>query len=407
MRASICVVLVTACAVDTAITSDELTTSEVWPQLGFGPAHTGANPDEAVLGAGNVGGLRVAWSATTGLRPGGVVVASGRAYVGSENNTLYAFDATTGRRVWRAFAGHDIAGTPGAAYGRVYFVSNDGFLYAVTSSTGVVAWKASVRPYPTAPVDSRRVSPTLYGGIAYVAVGSRLFAFAAGGCGAPTCGPVWYADVPLVLGSWQTPPVIGKGNVYAVGGTPGTSEAIDLYAFSLAGCTASPCAPVWRRTLGSELGGYVLPLGLVYSGGRVYLATNVAMFSVYADSGVPRWHRNGAGTGAPAVTGNIVYVPTADGLFALDEYAGGATLWRSPAAAGAAWPPAVANGIVYTGLGDAGRLTAFATFCASGGASCEPVWGDTVDGTRQQPAVVGGMVLVGNELSATLRALSL
>ncbi|HEU0031420.1 MAG TPA: PQQ-binding-like beta-propeller repeat protein [Kofleriaceae bacterium] len=407
MRTSWLALLLAACAAETSVSTDELTRSDAWPQLGFGPAHTSANPNETLLDVTNVAGLQLAWASTTGLRPGGVSVASGRAYVGSENNTLYAFDAVTGRRVWRAFAGNDIFDTPAAAYGHVYVISNDGWLYAAASRTGVVEWKADVHPYATAPIDTARFSPTVYNGMIYVAIGSRLFAFSASGCGAATCQPAWYADLPIIVGSWQTAPAIGKGNVYVVGATPGNGSAIDLYAFSLAGCASSPCTPAWVTTLPADYPTYVVPYGLVYHGGRIYLATNAALYSTYADTGVRRWHRNLPCLGAPAITGGVVYQPTSDGLVALEEANVGRTIWQSPPAAGPAFTAAVANGVVYSSLGTDQRLSAFAVGCGSAGATCEPIWADDVGGSKQPPVIVGGMVFVGNDTTHELRALSL
>jgi hypothetical protein len=59
--------------------------------------------------------------------------------------------------------------------------------------------------------------------------------------------------------------------------------------------------------------------------------------------------------------------------------------------------PAVANGLVYVGSHD-DKLYAFAVGCASGGATCTPIWmATTGDWINSSPAVANGVVYVGSE----------
>ena len=58
--------------------------------------------------------------------------------------------------------------------------------------------------------------------------------------------------------------------------------------------------------------------------------------------------------------------------------------------------PAVANGVVYVGSLDH-KLYAYAVGCASGGATCTPLWTATTgDMVVSSPAVANGVVYVGS-----------
>jgi outer membrane protein assembly factor BamB len=69
-------------------------------------------------------------ASTTGSIDSSPAVANGVVYVGSGDTKLYAFDATTGTRLWSAATGGPIASSPAVANGTVYVGSDDGRVYA-------------------------------------------------------------------------------------------------------------------------------------------------------------------------------------------------------------------------------------------------------------------------------------
>lgn len=87
--------LATQAAILTTITTGPVASAADWPEFRFGPTHSGLNPAETVISAGNAGSLATAWTAPAG---GGVysspAVAGGTAYLGSDDGKLYAFDAS-------------------------------------------------------------------------------------------------------------------------------------------------------------------------------------------------------------------------------------------------------------------------------------------------------------------------
>jgi eukaryotic-like serine/threonine-protein kinase len=58
------------------------------------------------------------------------VVANGVVYVGSEDHSLYALDAQSGKLLWSYKTGNYILTSPAVVNGVVYIGSGDGRLYA-------------------------------------------------------------------------------------------------------------------------------------------------------------------------------------------------------------------------------------------------------------------------------------
>jgi enterochelin esterase-like enzyme/outer membrane protein assembly factor BamB len=138
--------------------------SRDWPGL-RGPSHdaTGSGLFEGVAAPG----LAVAWTAQAGSGYSGVAVVDGRAFTGfaaGSDDVVAAFDAATGRELWRAplgpsHAGHDGShsgpiATPAADARRVYALGPRGRLVALDARTGAVLWsqdlasaKDAVVPY--------------------------------------------------------------------------------------------------------------------------------------------------------------------------------------------------------------------------------------------------------------------
>jgi polyvinyl alcohol dehydrogenase (cytochrome) len=103
-------------------------------------------------------------------------VAGGRMFVGSQNGTVYSFNAKTGCVVWTFSAEGGVrtsltigrrASGP-AAYG-AYFSDQKGYAYALDASTGGVLWKRLVENHPLIRLTA---SPVLHNGLLYVGTSS-------------------------------------------------------------------------------------------------------------------------------------------------------------------------------------------------------------------------------------------
>ncbi len=82
------------------------------------------------------------WTATTGgTMESSPAVAYGQVFIGSDDHTIYAFDADTGALDWRFQTGDIIQLTsPAVANGVVYCGSSDRNIYALDASTGAELW---------------------------------------------------------------------------------------------------------------------------------------------------------------------------------------------------------------------------------------------------------------------------
>ena len=102
-----------------------------WSEFRRGPTHNGYNAVENVLSPATVPGLSLHWSEATGNQiNSSPAVGNGVVYVGSFDNNLYAFKASSGALLWSAATGKVIYSSPAVTNGMVYIGSYDNSLYA-------------------------------------------------------------------------------------------------------------------------------------------------------------------------------------------------------------------------------------------------------------------------------------
>ena len=68
------------------------------------------------------------------------LVSNGIVYVGSNDNKLYALNATNGAVIWNFTTGGYVISSPSISNGIVYFGSYDHKVYAVDAQTGTEKW---------------------------------------------------------------------------------------------------------------------------------------------------------------------------------------------------------------------------------------------------------------------------
>ncbi|HNS83537.1 MAG TPA: PQQ-binding-like beta-propeller repeat protein, partial [Methanolinea sp.] len=91
-------------------------------------------------------------------------VVDGVVYIGSDDHSLYAFNAVTGDLIWSYMAGREIRSSPAVADGVVYFGSDDYNIYALDAGTGDLIWNFITEQVA-------RSSPVVADGVVYVAEG--------------------------------------------------------------------------------------------------------------------------------------------------------------------------------------------------------------------------------------------
>ena len=369
----------------------------VWPTYGRDFARTGVAA--GVAAAGGSGSLRVSWRANLdGAVYGQPLLVGTLVIAATENDSLYALDASTGKVVWRTHVGTPvpladlpcgdidplgITGTPvyDAANGLVYAVAEtSGYhhvLVGVSAASGAVEVRRDIPAPDGQPrYDQQRPGLAIEDGRVYVAFGGLY----------GDCGPYRGSVVGIPLGGtgsllsyvvptaregaiWGTAgPVIGPdGTLYVSVGNGSTSSTTfdgsdSVTALSPTLRQVGIFAPATWYTdsqhdldLGSTqpallASGMLLALG---KSGTAYLISAAHLGGVggqVAQASVcPAY-------GAAAVAGSTVYEPCERGGMAAISTAGNKihVLWRGPSSA---WgSPVVGGGAVWVTDWSAGTL---------------------------------------------------
>jgi outer membrane protein assembly factor BamB len=313
-----------------------------------------------------------------------------------------AVDATDGTVTWELEGGSGFVGTPAVVGNTVYAGSDDQYLYAVEATTGQVRWSfradGRIRATPVVDRDGTVYVGTSEGSLYAVdtADGRELWRTEIGGTiQSPTLsdGTLYLGrfDEPLFAvdtddGSilWQTTPdtdsrflpqspAAADGLVYA--GANG-----DLRAFDAADGTQQ-----WRVTADSQP---VVQSSPAVADGRVFLNFGSAVRAFDANSGEQLWSvQTGGSNRPPAVRDGVVYTTGENAAYALDA-ADGTQLWRTPTGRG---PSITAAADVVYVLGFDTPLTALDS------ESGEMLW-QSVDRTAETPpAVADDWLFVGAE----------
>jgi outer membrane protein assembly factor BamB len=287
----------------------------------------------------------LAWTFPTGgmVRSSPAVV-DGVVYVGSDDDNVYALNATTGRRLWYYPTGNLVESSPAVANGVVYVGNNAGTVYALRTSPTLSDTERKVWAYPTYyPV---RSGPVVVDNVVYFGSESgSVYAVNTSGVGRwsyatgnwvvsnPTLtvvdGVVYFGNhsgflyaldagkgtllrqyqvvTDAVMRRADARPAVANGVVYI--GTDG-----GLYALKPSGATFSP---FWHNPKDvTVVSGPVVTDGVVYVG-----SSDDWVYALDATTGDVRWSfRTGNEIfSSPVVSGNIVYIGSEDGkLYALN-----------------------------------------------------------------------------------------
>jgi outer membrane protein assembly factor BamB len=358
---------------------------------------------------------RPAWNiAVDGEVYASPLIVAGHVIAATENNTVYSLDMFTGATVWQRHLGAPvdgstlpcgnirpvtgITGTPAAdvASGRVYVVAYlrtyHHVLFALSLTDGSVLWQQTIDPVGSDPrVQQLRGALAIGNGYVYVPFGGLL-----GDCGGyhgyvvgvPLGGgPARAYRVPSASGAsiWspQGATIAADGSVYVVTGnatsaasTYGYSDSVLQLSPDLASVRSYFAPSNWRALNASDtdlgsVGASILPGGLVVSIGKEGVAYVLRAGALGGVGGqlVSRKVCSGA-WGGTASSGSTVYVPCADGLFALNVSATSIDIaWftRAPRlsspiiAAGAIWAIEASTATLYALDPAQGRTVLFKT----------------------------------------------
>ena len=340
-----------------------------------------------VNGVGPGGAMALAFARTL---PGQIVtspaIADGIAYVGAVDGWIHAVDLARNVELWSADV--DVAWSSPSLVGDLVVVgTEDRDLAAIDRRTGMVAWRMPLDAFVAG-------SPAVAGDRLYVATSS-----ASSRAGSSTgIGTVVAIDAATHRVAWQedlpgpaTRSIAVAGSVLVVPTDVGIAVAFDaatgreLWRFGTPPFTDTPVIA----------GGKVLLAGLDPEGLRG------ALWAVDLRSGEEVWHHarhSGQTIVAPAVdaTSGIVFAGTLDGDVVALRLDDGVEVWRQPLGAEIGAPPTKAGDVVY--VATSGGLWALD---ASTGVVLRTV---PIDGVPSSPAIADGYLVAGTQ-SGTLYVL--
>jgi outer membrane protein assembly factor BamB len=260
------------------------------------------------------------------------IVAYGRVYLAQEFGRFFAFDAKTGKRLWRKKFGHCSASSPTAAKGVVYQAymqvfpcargnrNARGFVVAMDGKTGKELWR---RWFGAVESSLLYVKGVLYFG----SWDHHVYAISAGS--------------GKVIWRHATDDEVNTSGAYASGIVYFATDGGNLYALD-----ARTGRPRWLFDKGREYF-YATPT-IAY--GRVYIGnTDGTMYSFGATTGHLIWVQH-AGTyiySAAAVYRRTVYVGSYDGSLYTFDAATGRPRWKYESPAAIHGAPTIMDGVVY------------------------------------------------------------
>jgi outer membrane protein assembly factor BamB len=307
---------------------------------------------------------------------------------GTDDNTMYCFNAMDGEILWTYSPntdGYFVTG-PAVAYGNVYELNKDGNLYAINLATGHLAWKYQgpgtlLWPgYPTV-ADGKVYATTgqfaQYGG----AVGTSEFL-----CLNAYNGQVIW-KLPIEALAPRESVAVAYGHLYLIPGT--VTDAVD----AISGSEYNSFNEVWA------IGTPDIPTSDWPMWRADASHSSTAQFGPSNLSLAWQFTTNGSVISSPSVVNGIVYVGSQDkSIYALGAWSGN-LIWKFTTQDAQVSSPAVVNGKVYTG-GDDGYVYCLDAY--TGALS----WKTFVNGNlpytygsfvfKSSPAVSDGRVFIGS-----------
>jgi polyvinyl alcohol dehydrogenase (cytochrome) len=344
-----------------------------------------------------LGTLASAWKADLdGAVYGQPLVVGGTLFAATENDTVYALDADSGRVKWSAHVGEPVPGdqlpcgnikplgitstmvydpATGVVFALAETIGAHHLLYGLDAATGAVkVTRAAEAPKGDPVAHQQRAALTLLGGKVYIAYGGL-----AGDCAnyigsvvaVPTVGdgPVLSYAIPTTRegGIWTPggPPVHNGRLLYAVGngesdsGYDGSDSVIALNPDLTLADRFAPREWVDDNRRDLDLGSMtpVVVNGFVFADGKRGIGYTLRPDHLGGIGGQVADAPLCPAYGGPAVVGDVVYVPCDDGLRAVRVDGSGQLyqLWQAPVSAqgspvvggGAVWVVDWGSGVLY------------------------------------------------------------
>ena len=296
---------------------------------------------------------------TDDMRPsafgGGVSFDNDKIYGTDGAGNVFALDAGNGAQLWKVKPGGPLRGSPTVAFGNIFVMSQDNQLFALNATDGKLAWQESG-------------STTMAGvfGVAAPAAGNGtvVSGYTSGELVAYRYenGRSLWADALArtsistqvgALSDIDADPIIDNGQVFALGqgGRMAAYELVTgqrLWELNVAGISTPAIAGDWIFALTDD----ARMMAIARSTGKVRWLTQLARFENEKKKKNPIFWQG------PVLAGGNLWAVNSDGeIWTVSTGEGSASLYRELGES-ISLPPVVANGTLYV-LDDSGRITAF------------------------------------------------
>ena len=286
---------------------------------------------------------------------GGVSFEQGRIFGTDGAGNVYALDANTGAQQWKVRPGGPLRGSPTVAFGNIFVMSQDNQLFALNASDGSVAWQESG-------------STTMAGvfGVAAPAAGNgtvvtgytsgELIAYRYENGRSLWADALARTSISTQVGALSdidADPIIDNGQVFALGqgGRMAAYELVTgqrLWELNVAGISTPAIAGEWIFALTDD----ARMMAIARSTGKVRWLTQMPRFRNEEKKKDPIFWQG------PVLAGGQLWAVNSEGqIYVVSTDEGSASLYadlEQPISL----PPIVANGTMYI-LDDSGRISAY------------------------------------------------
>ncbi len=280
---------------------------------------------------------------------GGPSVADGLLVVGTQKGGVYAFEAKTGKELWRAQVSSEVISAPAIAGGRVFVRTNDGHVFALDGQTGKQDWLYDRGDVPALSLRGNGTLLAVNGALFFGADDGKLVALS-------------QADGSTL---WQLPIATGEGrtDIQRLNDADGRvtfangTLYVDAYHGNVMAVDPATGHALWSRPLSSYT-------GVDEGAGKVVVVDDTsAIWALDASNGGDLWKQDVLGwrwLSAPAIQmdkyivvgdlqGYAYWLAIADGKLLAKEHPAGSAI--------AARPLVVGDVVVLAG--DDGSVTAY------------------------------------------------
>lgn len=240
---------------------------------------------------------------------------AGNVYAADPGGDLFAFDAVSGREIWKIDTGLRLSSAPGVGEGTLVVGTLDGDVVAYNPDSGTERWRAKVSSEVITPPAVAR------GQVVVRSIDGRVFAFSI-----IDGERRWVHDrgIPALTLRGNSTPVLAEGLVL-LGYDSGHVVAL----------RGDDGVQLWEQTIAlgegrSELERMVdIDGAMAYGQGELYAAAfNAQVVGLSLDGGRPLWNREMSSYGGLVLDGERILVADRDSvIWALDRRTGSA-LWK-------------------------------------------------------------------------------